>query len=68
MVGDLLRRYRDEVVVHKKGWRAETYSISALLRHKMSSYSLGQVTPEVFTAFRDERLKVVKGAIVFSPP
>jgi len=63
-VGDLLKRYRDEVVVHKRGKRTETYTIEALLRHRLSGYALGHVTPNVFRLYRDERMNVVKGATV----
>jgi len=61
-VGDLLRRYRDEVVVHKRSREAESHIIGVLLRHKIADYALAHITPDVFRTFRDERMKVVKAA------
>ena len=61
-LGDLLRRYRDEVVVNKRCRTAENHIIGVLLRHKMSDYALTHITPEVFRAFRDERMKAVKAS------
>ena len=63
-LGELLCRYRDEVVVHKKGAEPETYVIGSLLKHKISKYTLKCLTPEIFSRYRDERLKAVKPATV----
>ena len=63
-LGDLLVRYQNEIVVHKRGSQAETYIVEALAREKMSVYSIGRITPDVLRRYRDERLKLVKGATV----
>jgi integrase len=61
-VGDLLQRYLIEIVAHKRSKVVETQIIDVLLRHRMSNYALAHITPEVFRAFRDERMKVVKAS------
>jgi RNase P subunit RPR2 len=63
-VGELLRRYRDEIVVHKRGAKAERYLIHFLLKHKISAYSLANATPDIFREFRDDRLREVSGGTV----
>ena len=63
-VGDLLRRYRDEVVAHKRSRERESHIIGVLMRHKMSDYALAHATPNVFRMFRDERMKVVKASTI----
>jgi integrase len=63
-VGDLLRKYRDEVVVNKRSRERENQYIGVLLRHKMARYALSHASPDVFRRFRDERLKSVKPATV----
>jgi integrase len=63
-VGDLLRRYRDEVTVHKRGCEAETYVINALLRQAFCSEIVTQVTAQPFSKYRDYRMTKVAGATV----
>ncbi len=63
-VGDLLRRYRDEIVVHKWGAKTEGSLIQFLLNQKLTAYSLAHATPDVFRRYRDERLKEVSGGTV----
>ncbi|MGE5500871.1 MAG: tyrosine-type recombinase/integrase, partial [Ignavibacteriales bacterium] len=58
---ELIERYRDEVVVNKRGAAAyETIMLNAVLRQPFVSLSLSAVTPAVFTRYRDTRLKTVK--------
>ena len=61
-LGDLMSQYRDRVVVHKRGAKEETYVIKALLKHKISKYTLKCLTPEIFRQYRDERLTEVKSS------
>jgi len=63
-LADLLRRYLDEVIIHKKGAGVESYVIGSLLRHKISRYTLKSLTPDMFRQYRDERLKTVKPSTI----
>ena len=60
----LLERYRDIVTVHKRGRYNETYMIEAMLRQSFVNESLASLTAKTFSAYRDERLKNVKGTTV----
>ena len=35
-LGDLIRKYRDEITPNKKGGREEAYKLNLLLRHKIA--------------------------------
>jgi integrase len=63
-VGELLCRYRDEIVVHKRGSVQECSLIQSLLKRKMAAYSLAHATPDIFRQFRDDRLQEVSGSTV----
>ncbi|NBJ12565.1 tyrosine-type recombinase/integrase [Microvirga arsenatis] len=63
-VGDLIRRYLDEVVPRKRSAKNEAAVLRAFLRHNLAQVSLAKLTSAHFTAYRDERLSVVKGATV----
>jgi len=63
-VSDLLQRYSDEIVVHKRGAEAEQSLIDFLKGRKIADYSLANATPGVFRKFRDDRLKEVSGSTV----
>ena len=63
-LGNLLKKYRDEVVVHKRSSAYETIMINAFLRHDMISLKLSEVKPHHFSNYRDERLKTVSGVTV----
>ena len=60
----LLERYRDNVTPLKRGRHNETYMIEALLRQDFVNESLASLTAKTFSAYRDERLKSVKGTTV----
>jgi integrase len=60
----LLRRYRDEIVVHKRGAETEQSFIQFLLDRKLAAYALAHATPDVFRQFRDDRLREVSGGTV----
>lgn len=55
-LGDLLRRYRDEVTPRKRSAPHERNRIGRLLRHDLSSRSLDRLSSADFKLFRDERL------------
>ena len=63
-VGDLIRRYLNEVVPRKRSAKNEAAVLRAFLRHKLAEATLAKLTSAQFTAYRDERLLVVKGATV----
>ena len=59
-VGDVLIRYRDEIIPNKRGCNNETIAVNAFLRHRLSRVALRALTPNQVAAYRDERLKTVK--------
>lgn len=63
-LGDLLRRYGDEVSPTKKGGDLEVVRIKALCRKRIAKFAVGNLTTQVFAAFRDDRLKEVTGSTV----
>ena len=63
-VGDLLIRYRDEVVSQKRSRDVKTAILNAFLRLKIARTALSEIGPHHFAAYRDGRLGVVKPATV----
>lgn len=63
-VSDLLRRYRDEVMIKKRGAAVEAYIVDRFLRHDLATSSLARLSGNDISKYRDERLKVVKGGTV----
>ena len=65
LLGDVLRRYADEVSPSKRGHLDEVIRIKALTRSRMAEFALEKLTPAVLANFRDERLHSVKaGAVI----
>lgn len=60
----LIEQYRDSVVVHKRSKASETIALNGILKRPMVDRALADITPAVFSAFRDDRLKTVKPATV----
>ncbi|MES0058803.1 site-specific integrase [Mesorhizobium sp. M0041] len=58
-LGDLVRRYRTEVVASKKGADVETIVLDAFLRHPVCRKSLIDLNTSDFASYRDERLKTI---------
>ena len=56
-LGELLTRYRNEVVVHKRARDTETRRIDRLLRDPVSTVSLASLDATVLAAFRDRRTR-----------
>ena len=56
-LGELLTRYRNEVVVHKRARATETRRIDRLLRDPVSTVSLASLDATVLAAFRDRRTR-----------
>lgn len=63
-VGDLIRRYIDEVVPGKRSAKNEAAVLKAFLRHHLAHIALSELTSAQFAAYRDERLSMVKAATV----
>jgi integrase len=59
-VADLITRYRDTVSVRKRGKEFETIRLNMMLRHSLAEVSLSNLTSALFTAYREERLRVCK--------
>jgi hypothetical protein len=59
LLEDILQRYMNEVTPSKRGAQREAEGIQFMLRQKMASYSMTNLTPAVIAAYRDERLKTV---------
>src|SRR3979411_265067 len=55
-LGDLVRRYRDEVTVLKKGRETETEVLNAFLRHQNCARKIAELGKKDFAEYRDERL------------
>ena len=58
-LGDLVRRYRTEVVAFKKGADIETIVLDAFLRHPVCRKGLADLNTSDFASYRDERLKTI---------
>jgi len=63
-VGEMLARYRDELLPTKRGHVQEGYVVGAFLRHKVSQYTLKHATPHIIREYRDERLTQVEASTV----
>ena len=63
-VADLIEKYRDTVVVTKASRVVETYVLNAMLRQSFSRLRMSEITPAVFCAYSDRRLKMVKPVTV----
>lgn len=59
VLSDLVKRYRDEVVVTKKGAEIETVVLNAFLRHPICKKRLSELTTADFATYRDDRLKKI---------
>jgi integrase len=54
----------DEVTPSKRGAQREAEGIRFMLRQKIASYSMANLTPSVVAAYRDERLKTVSAGTI----
>lgn len=63
-LGDILKRYLDEVVPTHKGAEVEKIRINAILKAKVSQLAMIALTPAALAEWRDERLKAVAPATV----
>lgn len=61
-LGDLLRRFRDEVCPHRRGGAVDRVILTAFLRSELADRRLEAVTAEGFATYRDQRLRSVRPA------
>ena len=61
-LGELVERYRDTVTLRKRGYDVERIVLNAFLRHPICRKALSEIGPKDFAAYRDERLKAIKGS------
>jgi len=59
LLADVLYRYMHEVTPSKRGAQREAEGIQFMLRQKIASYSMMNLTPAVVAGYRDDRLKTV---------
>jgi integrase len=59
-LGDLVRRYRNEVTVLKKGRETETDFLNAFLRHDICARKVSELGKRDFADYRDERLTKIQ--------
>lgn len=59
LLADVLCRYMHEVTPSKRGAQREAEGIQFMLRQKMASYSMTNLTPAVIAGYRDYRLQTV---------
>jgi integrase len=59
-LADLIKRYRDEVTIRKKGAEMETTVLNAFLRHPICKKRLCDLTTADFARYRDERLQEIR--------
>ena len=64
LLADVLQRYMNEVTPSKRGAQREAEGIRFMLRQKIASYSMANLTPSVVAAYRDERLKTVSAGTI----
>lgn len=64
LLADVLQRYMDEVTPSKRGAQREAEGIQFMMRQKMASYSMMNLTPAVIAAYRDDRLKTVSAGTI----
>ena len=59
-----LERYRDEIVIKKRGREVETLIVNAMLRQPWCKRSLAQIDSATFAEYRDTRLRSVQPCTV----
>lgn len=62
--GTILSRYLAEIVPHKRSADTDRRIVSRVLAMPLSKVALSNLTPALFSAYRDERLKLVAGPSV----
>lgn len=63
-LGDVLKRYAEEIVPHKKGEAVEALRVAAIRRDKIAAVKMAALTSAVLADYRNRRLKTVSGSTV----
>lgn len=63
-LGEVLERYKSEVVPHKKGAVEEAVRIECLVKRSLAKYKMASLTPMLVAQYRDQRLAKVSGGTV----
>ncbi len=61
---EVLERYRDEVTCRKRGAASENKRLDLMVRQSWAARPLSKITPQTFSRYRDERLRVVRPGTV----
>ncbi|MBF6992264.1 MULTISPECIES: Shufflon-specific DNA recombinase [Cupriavidus] len=61
-LGDLIRRYLQEVSGQKKGAESERYRLTAMLRDPLAQVKVAALSGKLIAEWRDKRLKQVSGS------
>ncbi|MBI4693129.1 MAG: site-specific integrase [Gammaproteobacteria bacterium] len=56
-LGDLLKKYTEEVSPNKRGGKEEVIRLNAMRRHRMCQLSMANLTSKAVAEYRDERQK-----------
>lgn len=64
LLADVLQRYMHEVTPSKRGAQREAEGIQFMMRQKIASYSMTNLTPAVIAGYRDDRLKTVSAGTI----
>jgi hypothetical protein len=68
LLGDLVRRYRDEITPRKEGAAVERVVLDTFLRDPICSLKLSELRTEDFARYRDQRLKKIKATTLRAIP
>lgn len=63
-VGELMRRYRDEVIPRKASRKPEGELMAGLLKQRFTTLPLSRLSPQPFARYRDQRLETVRPATI----
>jgi integrase len=63
-MADLLQRYRRDVTVNKRGAASECKRIDGFMREGWAKLPISRATPQVFSKYRDQRLRSVSPGTV----
>lgn len=61
---EILRRYREEVSVHKRGYESENLRLKRIQTEPLCDLPAIELTPAAFSSYRDRRLQKVKPGTV----
>ena len=65
LLKDVIERYIQEVTLQTRSMKEDRYRLGAMMRHRIGSLTMIQLTPAKVAQYRDERLKKVSaGAVI----